>query len=275
MSRIRSTLVARAKTTHGTPVIGAVVALVVASAVLMGAGGCTNAGLMKSQADDLSRELEQLKAQQAEKCAPREMATAESNLDFFDEEYAERDYWEAQDALAVAKENAKKAQEQLTSCADRDHDGILDVDDLCPDDPETVNGYRDEDGCPDGIPTAPPPPIASGPVDFHVRQSVYFDTAKHELTPESQHIVREAVRQIHEDPHMMLVAEGNTDSVGSDASNQKLSIDRAKAVKAELVAAGIDASRIEVVGFGESRPIATNATAEGRAQNRRVDLRSK
>lgn len=272
MSRMRSTLVARAKTTRGTSVIGGAVALVVASAVLVGSGGCTNAGLMKSQADDLSRELEQLKAQQAERCAPREMATAESNLDFFDEEYAERDYWEAQDALAVAKENAKKAQEQLVSCADRDRDGILDVDDLCPDDPETMNGYRDEDGCPDGIPSSAPVP---GPVDFHVRQSVYFDTAKHALTPESQHIVREAVRQIHEDPHMMLVAEGNTDSVGSDAANQKLSIERAKSVKDELVAAGIDPSRIEVVGFGESRPIATNATAEGRAQNRRVDLRSK
>ena len=74
---------------------------------------------------------------------------------------------------------------------------------------------------------------------------------------------------------MMLVAEGNTDSVGSDASNQRLSIDRAKAVKAELVAAGIDPGRIEVVGFGETRPIATNATPDGRAQNRRVDLRSK
>ncbi|MBK7972079.1 MAG: OmpA family protein [Deltaproteobacteria bacterium] len=269
-----STLVFRAKTTRVTSVIGGVVALLIASAVLVGSGGCTNAGLMKSQADDLSRELEQLKAQQAERCAPREMATAESNLDFFDEEYAERDYWEAQDALAVAKENAKKAQEQLVSCADRDHDGILDVDDLCPDDPETVNGYRDEDGCPDAVPSAPAP-LVSGPVDFHVRQSVYFDTAKHVLTPESQHIVREAVRQIREDPHMMLVAEGNTDSVGSDASNQRLSIDRAKAVKAELVAAGIDPGRIEVVGFGETRPIATNATPDGRAQNRRVDLRSK
>ncbi|MFN7954506.1 MAG: OmpA family protein [bacterium] len=245
----------------------------VAGLALVGAAGCTNAGLMKQQADDLSRELVELKAQQAERYAPREIAVAESSLDFFQEEYAERDYWEAQEVLAAVRENVKKAHDLVMSGADRDHDGVLDIDDLCPDDPETQNGYRDEDGCPDSIPAEAAAPVE--PIDFHVRQAVYFDTAKHELTPHSQMIVREAVRQIAADPKMMLIAEGNTDSVGSDAANQKLSIDRAKAVKMELVAAGIDPSRIEIVGFGESRPIATNSTPEGRAQNRRVDLRSK
>ena len=247
----------------------------VAGMALVAATGCTNAGLMKQQADDLSRDLVALRAQQAERYAPREIAIAESSLDFFDEEYAERDYWEAQEVLAAARENVKKAHDLLMSRADRDHDGVLDVDDLCPDDPETQNGYRDEDGCPDSIPTGAPAAAPAEPIDFSVRQSVYFDTAKHELTPHSQMIVREAVRQIAADPKMMLVAEGNTDSVGSDASNQKLSIDRAKSVKAELVAAGVDPSRVEIVGLGESRPIATNSTVEGRAQNRRVDLRSK
>ncbi len=68
-----------------------------------------------------------------------------------------------------------------------------------------------------------------------------------------------------------LVLEGHTDSVGSDAYNQDLSERRAQAVKAELVKQyGIDASRISTVGYGESQPIATNSTEEGRAQNRRV-----
>ncbi len=250
-------------------VLGLGIAVVVAGA----GAGCTNAGLLKSQADDLRRAVEELEAQHAEQTAPRELALAETNLDFFDEEYSERDYYEAKEVLAVVRENVKKAQTSATFDGDRDHDGIPDSQDLCPDDPETVNGYLDDDGCPDTVPAAAIP--ASGPIDFHVRQSVYFDTASHELTPQSQAIVREAVRQIQADPRMMLVAEGNTDDVGSDAANKKLSIERAESVKAELVSAGVSPRRIEVVGFGESRPIATNSTADGRAQNRRVDLRSK
>jgi outer membrane protein OmpA-like peptidoglycan-associated protein len=248
-----------------------VLGLGVAVLVAASGAGCTNAGLLKSQADDLQRAVEELHAQHREQCAPREVALAETNLDFFDEEYSERDYYEAKELLAVVRENVKKAEQTPACDLDRDHDGIPDADDLCPDDPETVNGYLDEDGCPDMLQSALPP----GFIDFHVRHSVYFDTAKHELTPESVAIVREAVRQIQADPNMMLVAEGNTDSVGSDAANKELSIRRAESVKDELVSMGVAANRIEIVGFGESRPIATNSDPAGRAQNRRVDLRSK
>ncbi|MNT90758.1 Outer membrane porin F precursor [compost metagenome] len=72
-------------------------------------------------------------------------------------------------------------------------------------------------------------------------------------------------------PQTTTVVEGHTDSVGPDAYNQKLSQRRADAVKQVLVQDGVEASRVSSVGYGESRPVADNGTAEGRAVNRRVE----
>jgi OOP family OmpA-OmpF porin len=66
--------------------------------------------------------------------------------------------------------------------------------------------------------------------------------------------------------------QGHTDSVGSDAYNQKLSQSRADSVRERLVAQGVDAAQLSARGYGEARPVTTNATAEGRAQNRRVAM---
>jgi outer membrane protein OmpA-like peptidoglycan-associated protein len=67
--------------------------------------------------------------------------------------------------------------------------------------------------------------------------------------------------------------EGNTDSVGSDQYNQRLSERRAASVKTYLVNKGVNAGILDTVGYGESRPVATNDTAEGRAKNRRVEFK--
>ena len=74
-------------------------------------------------------------------------------------------------------------------------------------------------------------------------------------------------------PDYKVILEGHTDSTGSDAYNQKLSLRRAAAVAGALQTFGVDASRISSVGYGESKPIATNSTKAGRAQNRRVDAK--
>ena len=74
-------------------------------------------------------------------------------------------------------------------------------------------------------------------------------------------------------PQVTMFVEGHTDSVGSDSSNQILSEDRAQAVVDYLVDRGIDPSRLVAVGFGESRPIADNETAEGQQLNRRIEVR--
>ncbi|UUZ72504.1 OmpA family protein [Polaromonas sp. P1(28)-8] len=70
----------------------------------------------------------------------------------------------------------------------------------------------------------------------------------------------------------VVIAVGHTDSVGTDAYNQRLSLARADSVKAYLVSKGVDRQRIRTEGRGESQPVADNATAEGRAKNRRVDI---
>jgi outer membrane protein OmpA-like peptidoglycan-associated protein len=86
-------------------------------------------------------------------------------------------------------------------------------------------------------------------------------------------VLDEAIRILREENTVVVIAEGHTDATGSAAYNQKLSERRADAVRRYLVNGGIGAERIQTEGFGESRPVASNETADGRAQNRRVELR--
>ncbi len=83
----------------------------------------------------------------------------------------------------------------------------------------------------------------------------------------------EAINILKQEGDVAIVCAGFTDSIGSDQYNLKLSMRRAEAVRDYLVAGGIAASRIKAEGFGEADPVASNATADGRAQNRRVELR--
>ena len=82
----------------------------------------------------------------------------------------------------------------------------------------------------------------------------------------------EAARILMDHPDLRVSVEGHTDAMGSDAYNQALSERRAQAVKRYLVSAGVDASRLETMGYGESQPVASNDTEDGRAMNRRVEL---
>jgi outer membrane protein OmpA-like peptidoglycan-associated protein len=101
---------------------------------------------------------------------------------------------------------------------------------------------------------------------------VHFDFDKSNIRPDARPILDEAVRMLKQRGEVKIVVEGHTDSVGSDGYNMKLSRRRADAVKRYLVEHGIAASRITTEGFGKRQPVASNATAEGRAQNRRVEI---
>ena len=73
-------------------------------------------------------------------------------------------------------------------------------------------------------------------------------------------------------PEAEVVVEGHTDATGVPADNQRLSLERADAVKSALVARGVSADRIKTAGLGQDRPVASNGTVEGRAKNRRTEL---
>ncbi len=101
---------------------------------------------------------------------------------------------------------------------------------------------------------------------------ILFDTGKASLKPEASERVRQIAEILVKYPEDRIVVVGHTDSTGGDELNQRLSENRAKAVKVQLLTRGVPGETITVVGMGKSQPIASNATAEGRAKNRRVEL---
>ena len=126
-----------------------------------------------------------------------------------------------------------------------------------------------EEEAPPPPPAAAPPPSGKPLVTLHGPQ---FDFNESVLKPDGKRMVDEAVHVMKAQPALRVSVEGHTDSVGSDAYNQKLSERRAATVRDYMVAQGIDAGRIGVKGWGKTKPVADNATAEGRAENRRVEI---
>jgi outer membrane protein OmpA-like peptidoglycan-associated protein len=151
---------------------------------------------------------------------------------------------------------------------DNDNDGISDEDDNCPDKPETVNGYKDDDGCPD---KKPMPKLDKKGAKLVLR-GITFETNSTKLIEDSYKILNEVVVGLKDNPDVALEIQGHTDSFGEASYNLQLSNKRAQAVMDYLVQKGIDSSRLVAVGYGEDKPIATNNTAEGRTQNRRIEF---
>ena len=109
-----------------------------------------------------------------------------------------------------------------------------------------------------------------GSVALH---GILFDTGKATIKPESAVILGSVGELLKADAALRLEIRGHTDNIGAKAANQRLSEDRAAAVKAYLVTThAIAADRLTTAGFGDTKPVADNATERGRAQNRRVEL---
>ncbi len=128
------------------------------------------------------------------------------------------------------------------------------------------------------VPPPPPPTPAPTPVAVKkkiVLRGVHFDFDKATVRAVDRPILDEAVATLKEEGSVAITVEGHTDSIGTEPYNQKLSVRRAKAVGDYLADHGIARSRMTVAGFGESKPVASNDTADGRAQNRRVELHVK
>ena len=120
------------------------------------------------------------------------------------------------------------------------------------------------------VPPAPAPAVKAEKVTFAA--DAFFDFDKSVLKPEGKAKLDDLSSKVQGINLEVIIAVGHTDSVGSDAYNQKLSLRRAEAVKAYLVGKGIEANRVYTEGKGEKQPVADNKTKEGRAKNRRVEI---
>ena len=146
---------------------------------------------------------------------------------------------------------------------DRDGDGILDKDDECPDEPGTVA----RKGCPE-------PQITTEVMEQlnQYSRTILFDYDKATIRQESYSALQSMVDIMNEYSTANFHIEGHTDSRGSDSYNLSLSQRRAASVKSYLESKGISSGRLTSQGYGESRPKATNKTAAGRQENRRVEV---
>jgi len=282
-------------------------ALALAWAVL---GGCVAPSTVRARNAELRQDNQQVRQSGAYRCAPNELAVAEANLDFSEQELSNGRPAEALRLSEVAAQNLAKARELSKDCGpkqvvieepkvevtivqkDTDGDGVPDNVDQCPTvaGPKENNGCpygdRDNDGIPDNIdqcPDVPGIPEEHGcPRKYQlviikndqivIKQQVHFATGKWVILPDSYALLGEVALVLKDNPQMHVLVEGHTDSVGSLKKNMTLSQKRAESVVEFLVNLGIDPNRLEAKGFGPTRPLASNSTAVGRAQNRRVEF---
>lgn len=147
---------------------------------------------------------------------------------------------------------------ELKGCPDRDKDGIADIDDKCPDEP----GVAEFGGC-----LPPKAKKFTGSI-----KGINFKTGSAEILPNSFKLLDEVVKVLKEFPTLRIKISGHTDNVGKVDKNQKLSEDRAASVRKYLVSKGIDETRLESAGYGDTKPKADNKTEKGKAENRRIDF---
>jgi outer membrane protein OmpA-like peptidoglycan-associated protein len=192
------------------------------------------------------------------------------------------------DSKDKCPESAEGAKVNDTGCElDSDNDGVLDSKDKCPDSP--AGAGVDETGCMpdadrDGVADATDlcPQSKSGekvdvtgcsksaPINL---EGVTFETGSARLAPESLEILDRVVGSLKQNPGLKLEVAGHTDSSGNDMLNMELSQSRAETVLEYLVNAGVPRDKLVAKGYGETVPLEDNATAKGRARNRRVELR--
>jgi outer membrane protein OmpA-like peptidoglycan-associated protein len=184
-----------------------------------------------------------------------------------------------------------KGTKMMNGCPDADGDGVADKDDKCP----TVAGAKDNAGCPwpdtdgDGVADKDDKcPTVAGTVanngcpevsDDTMKKlndygkTILFNSGKASFQKQTIPVLQAMTAILKEYPTAKFSLEGHTDSTGADALNQKLSEERAAAVKGYLVENGVAANRLTSSGFGQSKPIDSNKTKAGKANNRRVEVK--
>jgi outer membrane protein OmpA-like peptidoglycan-associated protein len=166
-------------------------------------------------------------------------------------EAAEADAVRAREEAERARADAAAAEQRAREAEERLYQSLLDLDQLI----ANITAIRETER---GL------TIVLGQGLFAVGQ--------HTLSPRARDEVGRIASVLMQYPGHSISVEGHTDSTGSEALNQRLSEQRASSVQAALIAEGIDPGRVSLVGFGQNRPIADNATVGGRAENRRVEI---
>jgi len=150
---------------------------------------------------------------------------------------------------------------------DSDLDGIADADDACPDEPETRNLYRDNDGCPDAV------PIRVTKDQIEIDEKIFFELDSDVIQARSHELVRAIARVIVDNPQIKSIEiGGHTDSQGDAEYNLGLSDRRAASVVTFLVGEGVEVERLVSKGYGLTIPLIDEETEEAFAKNRRVEF---
>lgn len=151
----------------------------------------------------------------------------------------------------------------LKGCPDKDGDGVADIDDRCPD----TKGTLANKGCPEMK-------VEDVKKITQIASKIFFETASDKLKVASLVQLDELAEILGRYPEARLTIEGHTDDVGKDDYNMNLSQKRTESVKKYLIGKGIVESRLTAIGYGETKPIADNTKSDGRAENRRVELKT-
>jgi outer membrane protein OmpA-like peptidoglycan-associated protein len=175
---------------------------------------------------------------------------------------------EAEDGKAPLPQDGCKADPN-----DTDGDGVGKRD-QCPTELENANGYKDDDGCPDALPTDTKDVVQIAKDELKCCAKVMFATGKATLSAASQPLLEHVAKTLQDNPAVELVEiSGHADAAGTAAHNLDLTKKRAEAVAAALVTLGIDAKRLKAEGYGSYCPVAEGTDAESRELNRRVEFK--
>ncbi len=165
------------------------------------------------------------------------------------------------DAVGDNKDACPTEKGELNGCPDSDKDGVADKEDKCPD----ATGLASNKGCPEVK-------AEVTKIFQQALQGIQFETGKEVIKPVSFKILNQVAEVMKSNPVYLLKIEGHTDDVGDNNKNLDLSQKRADAVKAYLEKKGVTGQRTSAVGYGETVPVADNATKDGKAKNRRVEF---
>lgn len=158
--------------------------------------------------------------------------------------------------------------DQIGCPLDSDKDGVVDYKDKCPGTP--IGRAVDAKGCPLPVATKSAEVTKAG---TWLYKDIQFETNKWDLKQSSYATLNEITAALNAQPNLRVEIQGHTDSIGARGYNLQLSEKRAKSVRSYLESQGIDFSRMEAKGYGPDRPIESNSTKEGRARNRRVEIK--